>query len=103
MAKKKANLKCDDKGQFSTYSEAREEAASYTRQIALLLSPMKPYYCLPHKAYHIGHWRSREDIHAYKAMIKTLYRNGTERLSHEWPVELTGDYIDRISVRLLAS
>ena len=79
MARKKAGLRCDDKGRFFTYSQAREEAASYTSRVVLLLSPMVPYYCHNHEAYHIGHWRSRKEIRAYNAMIKSLYRNGT------WP------------------
>ena len=100
MGRKKAGLRCDDKGRFSTYSQAREEAASYTRRVVLLLSPMVPYYCHNHEAYHIGHWRSREEIRAYNAMIKNLYRNGnteqTEHLSHGWAVrrQNKGDRIE---------
>jgi hypothetical protein len=66
MARKKADLRCDDKLRFSTYLRAWEAAASYTRRVALLLSPMVPYYCHNHEVYHIGHWRSREEIQAYK-------------------------------------
>jgi hypothetical protein len=91
MAKKKAELRCDNKGRFSTYSQAREVAVSYTRRVVLLLSPMLPYYCHNHEAYHIGHWRSREEIRAYNAMIKSLYRNGnteqTEHPSYGWGSE----------------
>ena len=91
MARKKAELRCDDKGRFSTYSRAREEAASYTRRVVLLLSPMVPYYCHNHEAYHIGHWRSREEMRAYMTMIKSLYRKGipeqAEHPSYGWNSE----------------
>mgnify|MGYP001497768011 CR=1 FL=1 len=83
MASTKAGLRCDDKRRFSTYSQAWEEAASYTRRVALLLSPMVPYYCHNHEVYHIGHWRSWEERQSYNAMIKSLYRNGdTEQNEH---------------------
>ena len=77
MARKKKELKCDDKGKFNTFAEAKEEAVSYTRRVVLLLSPMLPYYCHNHQAFHIGHWRSKEDIQVYAAMMKSLYRRDT--------------------------
>jgi hypothetical protein len=84
MARTKVGLRCDDKRRFSTYSRAWEEAVSYTRRVALLLSPMEPYYCRNHEVYHIGHrGKSREERQSYNAMIKSLYRNrNTEQIEH---------------------
>ena len=42
MAKKKAGLRCDDKGRFSTYSQAGEEAASYTAVMRRLRDMDRP-------------------------------------------------------------
>jgi len=46
---------CKRKLKFKSFIKAKEFAANYMEDIVLTFYPMKAFYCLKHKCYHVGH------------------------------------------------
>ena len=47
--------RCSKKKRFDTKEEAQVQCERMLLRVALQLTPMEPYYCHRHQAWHIGH------------------------------------------------
>ena len=53
---------CDYKNKYYTWIDACEAIEEWNDRVVLSVRPMNAYWCKPHRAYHIGHQKTAEEM-----------------------------------------